>query len=93
MEYTTHISITSRQDHTVVVIDDTELFDFLDDFFVDKGITSELISPEIDKNGIQTHCIYLDRSITPEFVHRLLSEIPTAEIDRIYALNNRTLKT
>lgn len=34
MEYTTHISISERDGLPVITVDDCELLDFLDDFFV-----------------------------------------------------------
>ena len=93
MEYTKHISISERDGHSVVTVDDYELFDYLDDYFVEKNISAEFISQNVaDLNGDELLSMYFKPSYTTQFLLQQLSEIPIAEIERIHALNNHKNK-
>ena len=88
MKYTTHISISESDGHTVASVDDYELFDYLDDFFVEKEIIEEFITKEVNQHGTEIYSLHFKTGITPQFVLQQLAELPVAEIERIYALNN-----
>ena len=87
MKYTTHISISERDGYTVAIVDDYELFDYLDDFFVEKEIIEEFITKKVNQHCPEIYSLYFKAGITPQFVLQQLAELPVAEIERIYALN------
>ena len=88
MEYTKHISVTERDGFCVIKVDDYELFDYLDDFFVEQDIDSLFISKEIDQLGREFHLLYFSAQYTPQILINMLSQIPIAEIEQIYSMNN-----
>jgi hypothetical protein len=88
MEYTKHISILESNGHSIISVDDYELFDYLDDFFAGKEIIEEYITKEVNQQGIEIHSPYFKAGIKPQFILQQLAEIPADEIERIYALNN-----
>ncbi|HJW71891.1 MAG TPA: hypothetical protein VJ486_03475 [Geothrix sp.] len=87
MEYTKHISIMEEDGHAVITVDDWELFDYLDDFFVDQHLDCTLVSTGTGQNGAELHSLHFAPSITPQALLLLLSRIPVAEIERVHALN------
>ena len=88
MQYTKHISIFESNGHSIISVDDYELFDYLDDFFVEKEIILEFITKEINQQGVEIHSLHFKTGIKPQFILQQLAEIPADEIERIYALNN-----
>jgi len=89
MEYTTHISISECDGHPVIAVDDYELFDFLDDFFVEQGIEPAFVSTAPGQNGPELHTIRFNSPHTAQSLLRLLGQIPASEIERVYALNRK----
>lgn len=87
MEYTTHISISERDGQPVITVDDYELFDFLDDFFVEQGIEPAYVSTAPGRKDQELHSIYFNAPHTPQSLLQLLGQIPVVEIERVYALN------
>jgi hypothetical protein len=88
MEYTKHISVTERDGFSVITVDDCELFDYLDDFFVEQDIDPIFISKEVNQLGRELHLLHFTSQHTPLILINLLSKISIAEIERIYSLKN-----
>ena len=89
MEYTTHISISESDGHPVITVDDYELFDFLDDFFVEQGLEPSFISTAPGQSGQELHSIHFNAPHTAPSLLLLLGRIPATEIERVHALNRK----
>jgi len=89
MEYTAHISVSESDGHPVITVDDYELFDFLDDFFVEQGLEPAFVSTAPGQNGQELHSIHFNSPHTAQSLLRLLGQIPVSEIERVYALNRK----
>lgn len=87
MEYTKYISIAEHDDHAVITVDDWELLDYLDDFFVDQHLDCTLVSTGAGPDAAELHSLHFAPTITPQALLLLLSRIPVAEIERLHALN------
>ena len=89
MEYTTHISVSERDGQLVITVDDYELFDFLDDFFVEQGLEPAFVSTAPGQNGRELHSIHFNSPHTTQSLLQLLGQIPAAEIERVHALSRK----
>jgi hypothetical protein len=89
MEYTSHISILEGDGQSVITVDDYELFDYLDDFFVEQGLEAAFISTTPTSDGQELHSIHFNPPHTTHSLLQLLSQIPASEIERVYALNRK----
>lgn len=89
MEYTPHISVSESDGHPGITVDDYELFDFLDDFFVEHGLEPAVVSTAPGQNGRERHSLQFNSPHTSHSLLRLLWQIPPSEIERIHALNRK----
>lgn len=85
MAITSKIVLVSTDEYTIVSVGDFELFDFLDDFFVERGF--ECSHVQIEGSGDhQVHSFYFSRDYELSMLNAAISEIPLEEIERILAL-------
>ena len=85
MKFTEHIDLIDYEGQCLLTVVDAELHDFLDDFFVDRGVEPQVVFPPDAPKRYQL----LFAHATPiSEVHRLLSQIGTDEIQRIARINS-----
>jgi len=87
MKFTEHIELSDRDGQCLLTVRDTELHDFLDDFFTEHDIETDVVLP-VEAAG--QHQLVFPPSISTATVYRLLSQIGAAEIDRIASINSGT---
>lgn len=84
-----HISVgLDDEDRCVVVVEDYELFDFVEDFLGEECDLSYEYRISRERPGGEIITLYFPFGITPAVVEASLSRLSAAEIERIYRLNN-----
>jgi len=69
----------------MVAVWDTELSDFLDDYFTDKDLDPQVAFP---CEPFTSYRFYFGSEITHAAILTLLQQLDLTEVDRIYLLNN-----
>jgi hypothetical protein len=87
IEHSSYLSLTARDGHIVITVDDYELFDFLDDFFADQSMDSAFVSTSLGAEGQELHSLHFGPGHTIESIRQVLHLIPNSEIQRIHNLN------
>ncbi|PKN47283.1 MAG: hypothetical protein CVU59_03440 [Deltaproteobacteria bacterium HGW-Deltaproteobacteria-17] len=84
-----HIKIETHESGRVfLVIDDYELFDFIDDYLAEKfEIFSESRTSK-EREGGEVISLYFPIGVTVEQVSGAISSLSAAEVEEIYRLNN-----
>lgn len=72
----------------IVVVEDYELFDFVEDFLGDKGDLSYEYRTTKERPGGEVITMFFPLGVTPEVIEASLSSMSPAEVQRIYKLNN-----
>lgn len=80
-----HIDLRTTPKGAVVLVDDYELFDYIDDFLTDLGFISEFSGEEIS-DGRPWYFMYLEGDAA--HISRALDGLSAAEVNRIWAVNN-----
>ncbi|RYG98199.1 MAG: hypothetical protein EON58_07835 [Alphaproteobacteria bacterium] len=84
-----YISIGLDHDNRcIVVVDDYELFDFLDDFLGDVCDLPYESRTTKERPGGEIITMYFPLAVTREVIERNLLKLSPEEIERIYRLNN-----
>lgn len=84
---TDHIKVEHDGERVQVVVDDYEVFDFLDDFMTDAGLEYDYRSEE-DRHGRKHFLMHFRPTISAEQVSDTLKRIDAEEVNRIWSLNN-----
>lgn len=82
MKFTDHIDLEERGGQCALIIGDTELFDFLDDLFMERGLDATVI------RASGKYQLVFPSAVSRAKIHRLLSEVGVAEIERIAGINS-----
>ena len=82
MQVTDHIDLEERGGRCTLIVGDTELFDFLDDLFTEHGLDATAAQAQ------GKYQLVFPSAVSRAKVHRLLSEVGTAEIERIAGINS-----
>jgi hypothetical protein len=72
----------------IVVVEDYELFDFIDDFLGDECDLPYEYRTTKERPGGEIITMYFPLTVTPETIERNLLKLSPEEIERIYKLNN-----
>jgi tRNA threonylcarbamoyladenosine modification (KEOPS) complex Cgi121 subunit len=72
----------------IVVVDDYELFDFIEDFLGDECDLSYEYRTSKERPGGEVITMFFPLRVTPEVIEASLSSLSPAEVERIYKLNN-----
>lgn len=80
-----HIDVRIVADGVDVIVDDHEVFDYIDDFLTDLGF-SFAFTEEEKRDDRTWHLMHFEVEATP--ILKAINSISSAEIDRIWALNN-----
>lgn len=84
-----YISIGLYHDNRcIVVVEDYELFDFLDDFFGEEcDLPYEYLTRK-QRPGGEIITMYFPLAVAPDVIERNLLKLSPEEIEQIYKLNN-----
>lgn len=83
-----YISIGLSDEWCIVVVEDSELFDFVDDFLTEEcDLECEFLKFE-DRHGGQIGTMYFPLDLTLAAIEQSLLKLSPEEIERIYKLNN-----
>lgn len=83
MKFTDHIELGDWNGQCLLIVRDAELHDFLDDFFTERGIETQIVLPP------GQYQLLFPPAVSKAKVHSLLSQVGIAEIDRIVRLSSR----
>jgi hypothetical protein len=72
----------------IVVVEDYELFDFVEDLLGDKCDLSYEYRSSKERPGGEIISMFFPLGVTPEVIEASLSGLSPAEVERIYKLNN-----
>ena len=72
----------------IVVLEDYELFDFVEDFLGEECDLSYEYRTSKDRPGGEIITMFFPLGVTPEVIEASLSSLSPAEVERIYELNN-----
>lgn len=87
MSRQTHIKVRSSKWGPTVVVDDYELFDYLDDIFTDKGLRFVYLPEAIDGQG-RVYSFLFPVVVDLNFLRMIVDGIDESEVERIWRLNN-----
>lgn len=76
------------ENRCIVVVEDYELFDFIEDFLGDECDLPYEYRTSRERPGGEIITMYFPLGVTPAVVEASLSSLSPAEIERIYKLNN-----
>ena len=82
-----HIRMEPTDRGALVVVDDYELFDYVDDFLSGQGLDYEYTYEE-SRDGKRFYLMQFDSRVSPEQVLAAIEMIPSTELQRIWSLNN-----
>ena len=85
-----HIKIgTNTEGNLFVSVEDTELFDYVDDYLTEEcSIEYEHVIPS-ENNGIPVYTMYFSKEINKIVIETVLNKLSTVEIEKIYNINNQ----
>ena len=79
---------TDDEGRLFVSVEDTELFDYVEDHFIEKcNIEYEFMSSS-ESNSISIYTMYFSKSNKEQEIEEALSKLSKLEIERIYDINN-----
>jgi len=81
-----HIRVVQEDDRLTLVCDDFELFDWMEDVFTEQH-NIELVHLRTLSETNQYKLIF-PKSVSIEFVTEIIDGLDSAEVERIYLLNN-----
>jgi len=82
------IRIDSEGGHVVVRIADYELFDYIEDCFIEQWSLEYSYMTEEEEQGRRIFTMHFSPSVSHAYVTRAVASLPADEIDRISHLNN-----
>jgi hypothetical protein len=82
-----HVEIRGVTDGVDVLADDCEVFDYLDDVLIERGLAFAFIREE-ERDGRCFHVMHFGADVSAEQMAAVLDEIPAEEVERIWRLNN-----
>lgn len=77
-----------HENRCIVIVEDYELFDFLEDFLGDECDLQYEFRMTKERAGGEIITMYFPVAVTPEVIERNLLKLSPEEIERIYRLNN-----
>ena len=79
---------TDDEGRLFVSVEDTELFNYVEDHLIEKcNIEYEFMIPS-EKNGTSIYTMYFSKSNKEKDIEEALSKLSKSEIQRIYSINN-----
>ena len=81
------LEVTAHSTGVEVAVDDWEVFDFLEDLFIEFGPESTSMRQYV-QDGRRRYALTFDPNISLEQVKATLDRISPGELDRIWRLNN-----
>ena len=84
MKFTDHVQLSDWNNQCLLTVRDFELHDFLDDFFTEQGLDTQIVRPPSDPGKYQ---LLFPTSISTATVYRFLAQIGQDEIERIVRIN------
>ena len=77
-----------EENRCVIVVEDYELFDFVEDFLGDECDLSYEYRTSKERPGGEIITMFFPLGVAPEVIEASLSSLSSAEVERIYKLNN-----
>lgn len=77
-----------EENRCVVVVEDYELFDFVEDFLGDECDLSYEYRTSKERPGGEIITMFFPLGVAPEIIEASLANLSPAEVERIYKLNN-----
>ena len=85
MKFTNHVELSEWNGQCLLTVCDHELHDFLDDFFTEQGMYTQVVRPP---NAPAQYQLLFPKATSTATVYRLLGQVGQEEIDRIVRINN-----
>jgi hypothetical protein len=82
MKFTDHIDLEERNGQCALIVSDNELFDFLEDLFTDRDLGATVIQTP------GSYQLLFPAAVSRATIHRILSEVGVAEVERIAGINS-----
>ena len=80
--------IEEKEGHVVLIVEDTEVFDFLEDILSEQhGLEYSYLESE-KVNGVETYKLHFSKNISPTRIQTAVDSIDQNELQRIWDLNN-----
>ena len=83
---TSHIQVKASEAGVIVVIDDCELFDFVEDLFTENGLEYAYSIKE-EREDCTVYVIHFEADVSIVNVKEVVDAVPDEEIERICSLN------
>lgn len=77
-----------EENRCVIIVEDYELFDFVEDFLGDECDLSYEYRTSKERPGGEIVTMFFPLGVAPEVIEASLSSLSPAEVERIYKLNN-----
>ena len=80
---------TNAQGNLYVAVEDTELFDYIDDYLTEECSIEYEHVIESENNGIPVYTMLFSKEINDIVLETVLNNLSLNEIEKIYSINNR----
>ena len=85
-----HINInTNPEGNLYVAVENTELFDYIDDYLTDECSIEYEHVVESENNGIPIYTMIFSKEVNSIVLETVLNNLSVIEIEKIYNINNR----
>ncbi|MEQ8210665.1 MAG: hypothetical protein RH917_12615 [Lacipirellulaceae bacterium] len=89
-----HITVTEADGRVVVIVDDYELFDFVEDYLIeDCDFDVPEFTTSFCRGNRQFNAMHFSTGISLQVVRDAVEALSTTEIERIWRLNNDDLES
>jgi len=84
-----HISLgTNEAGNLFVTVEDTELFDYVDDYLTEECSIEYSNVTSSESNNISIYTMIFPEETNAHVLTKVLNDLPISEIERIYNINN-----
>lgn len=83
-----HLKIEKKEGHVVLIVEDTEVFDFVEDILIEQHDLNYAYLETKKANGLETYTLHFPAINDPTRLQAAVDAIDPNELQRIWNLNN-----
>lgn len=77
-----------REGHVVLIVEDTEVFDFIDDILIEQHDLEYTYVESKNINGVEVYKLHFPKNIDLAKIQTIIDSVDKSELRRIWNLNN-----
>ncbi len=83
-----HLKVEKRNGHVILIMEDTEVFDFVEDILLEQHSLQYAYLESEETNGVTTYILHFPETNDPTILQTVVDAIDPGELQRIWDLNN-----